>query len=206
MKKIVLSLVAVFGMSSFGFADENTASVEPAAEEESSKDEADGLYLGLAYTHLSHDVDSLGETIVSEMDFHAVTLQAGYKFNPYIAVEGRYVKTLGDPKDVRGLEPDDADITEWGIYLKPIYPVAPEFDIYALLGYAGTDATGSFNIGGTPTSFSVNEGGFSWGAGIEYAITEEFSVFVDYLVFYDDSSALFDKVIDSNNYGISYKF
>ena len=199
MKKIVLSLVAVFGMSSFGFADENTAPVEPAAVEESSEDEADGLYLGLAYTHLSHDVDRLGETIVSEMDFHALSLQAGYKFNPYIAVEGRYVMTLGDPKDVRGVDPVDADITVWSIYVKPIYPVAPEFDIYGLIGYAGTNAEDRGNL------FNVDESGFSWGAGIEYSITEEFSVFVDYLVFYDDSRT-YDNVIDSNNYGVSYKF
>jgi len=206
MKKAVLLLAVVVSLSSFGLADENTAPVESAATEESSEDEDEGLYLGLAYTHMSHDVDSIGETIVSEMDFHAVTLQAGYKFNPYISVEGRYVKALGDPKDVKGRVPSDAGITAWGIYVKPMYPVAPEFDMYALLGYASTDATGSFNIGGTPTSFSVNEGGFSWGAGIVYSITEEFSIFVDYLVFYDDSSVLFDKVIDSNNYGVTYHF
>ncbi len=203
MKKIVLSIVAVLGMSSFGFADESQAPVASTEIEESSENKDEGLYLGLAYTHLSLDVDHRGETIVSEMDYSALTLQAGYKFNPYIAVEGRYGISLGDP-DVEGALPiDDSEITVWGIYVKPMYPVAPEFDIYALLGYAGTNVEGSFNSG---KSFDVDESSFSWGLGGTYAITEEFSVFADYLLFYDDSSADFDKVVDSFNFGVSYQF
>ncbi len=209
MQKIVLSFIAVIGMSSFGFADVNTAPVEPAAVEESSEDGDDkdeGLYLGLAYTHLSHDVDRLDETIVSEMDFSALTLQAGYKFNPYIAVEGRYGMTFGDP-DVEGKVPvGDADITVWGIYVKPTYPIAPEFDIYALLGFAGTEATGSVYHDGVIRPFDVDESGFSWGGGGTYAITEEFYVFADYLLFHDDDSTHFDKVIDSFSFGVSYQF
>ncbi len=202
MKKIVLSIVAVVGMSSFGFADEGQAPVTSTEIEESSENKDEGLYLGLAYTHLSLDVDKRDETIVSEMDFSALTLQAGYKFNPYIAVEGRYGISLDDP-DVEGALPiGDAEITVWGIYVNPMYPVAPEFDIYALLGYAGTNVEGSFRDG---RSFDVDDSSFSWGLGGTYAITEEFSVFADYLLFYDASDE-FDKVVDSFNFGVSYQF
>ena len=208
MKKRVLLLAAIFGMSSFSFADEYRAPVEQTAVEESSEDSEDeGLYLGLAYTHLTQDIDHSGDTIVSEMDFSALSLQLGYKFNPYIAVEGRYAMTFGDP-DVEGRLPvnNDAEVKVWAIYAKPMYPVAPEFDIYALLGYAGTEATGSFTIDGENRSFEVDESGFSWGAGAVYTITEEFSVFADYLMFHDESTTHFDKVVDSFNIGITYQF
>ena len=194
MKKLIFVLSALVIMSSLGFA------------EEEYEDEADGLYLGLAYTHMSHDLDRQDETIVSELDYSALSLQAGYKFNPYIAVEGRYAMTFGDPDSSDRQVIGDSEITVWGIYAKPMYPIAPEFDIYALLGFAGTNATGSFHYLGEVRSFEVDESGFSWGVGGVYAITEEFSVFADYLLFYDDSSVLFDKVIDSFNIGITYQF
>jgi opacity protein-like surface antigen len=198
MKKIVLSLGAIIAMSSLGFAGGNVMPVVvPVVVDEPTEDE--GLYLGLAYTHLSHDADHRGATIVSEMDFSAVTLQAGYKFNPYIAVEGRYGFTLGDSSD-SGLTIDDAEIGVWGIYIKPMYPVSPEFDIYALLGYAGTKAEDRNNV------LEVDESGFSWGVGAAYSVTEEFSVFADYVVFYDDSSVRYDHVIDGFNFGVSYQF
>lgn len=206
MKKAVLLLAAVVSLSSFGLADENTAPVEAAATEESSGDKDEGLYLGLAYTHLSHDLDAKHKTTVTELDYSALSLQVGYKFNLYIAVEGRYGMTFGDPDASDRQIEDDSEITVWGIYAKPMYPVAPEFDIYALLGFAGTNATGSFHYNGMLRSFDVDETGLSWGVGGTYAITEEISVFADYLLFYDDSSVLFDKVIDSFNFGVSYQF
>ncbi len=200
MKKIVLSLGAIMAMSSAVVAGGSVMPVVvpivPIIVEEPTEDE--GLYLGLAYTHLSHDADHLHQTTLSEMDFMALSLQVGYKFNPYIAVEGRYGMTFGDPSDDTVV--DDADITVWGIYVKPMYPIAPEFDIYALVGYAGTDADDKHHI------VPVDEGAFSWGAGAEYSLTEEFSVFADYVLFYDDSSTLYDSVIDSFNFGVSYKF
>ncbi len=196
MKKIILALSALVAMSSLGFADENN----------DYEEEADGLYLGLAYTHLSLDLDRKQETTVSELDYTAGSLQVGYKFNPYIAVEGRYGMTFGNPDASDAPIIGDSDITVWSIYVKPIYPVAPEFDIYALLGYASANVTGNILYNGTVTSFDVDESGFSWGVGGVYAITEEFSVFADYLLFHDESSTYFDEVLDSFSLGVTYKF
>ena len=199
MKKIVLSLVTLIGLSSVGYA-ENINS-----DEESKQNKDEGLYVGIAYSQVSHDVDHRGARIAAEMDFNAGSLQVGYKFNPYISVEGRYTVAFGD-STYHGQVPTDEDITIWGIYAKPTYPLAPEFDVYALLGYAGTDASGYFDIGGTPSSFAVDEGAFSWGFGGKYSITEHISAYADYVVYYDDSSLLYDKVVDSINFGISYQF
>ena len=91
---------------------------------------------------------------------------AGYKFNDNIAVEGRYWFGLSSSQGLswRTGIPSDITIDAWGLYVKPMYPVSPAFDIYALLGYAGVDATYDIPNGGTLTSDTVN--GFSWGIGI----------------------------------------
>ena len=67
-----------------------------------------GFYVGLGYSHLSHDIDFEGSGIHTELDFNGVMLDVGYKFNPYIAVEGRYNVSLGDELDDEG---GDADIS-----------------------------------------------------------------------------------------------
>ena len=59
-----------------------------------------------------------------------------------------------------------------------MYPVSSAFDIYALLGYAGTDVTYDIPSGGSITSDTVN--GFSWGIGGEYTFSNSWSLFVDY--------------------------
>ena len=200
MKKIVLSLMAFIGLSSLGYAE----SVAAESTEESRNYKDEGLYVGISYTRPSYDVDASGGTTVTEMDFDGLSLQLGYKFNPYISVEGRYVMTFGDPTSYGILRPTDAEVTVWGIYAKPTYPLGPEFDVYALLGYAGTEVTTQLFDG--YSDFAVDEGSFSWGVGGKYIITETISVYADYLVYYDDSTAVYDQVIDSINFGISYQF
>ena len=63
-------------------------------------------------------------------------LQAGYKFNSYVAVEGRYWLGLSDNAWAtisNNLIQSEGEIDAWGVYVKPMYPVTPAFDIYALL-------------------------------------------------------------------------
>ncbi len=193
MKNTVLSLCAVVAMSSSGFAGGEVAPVPVPVEEVVS-----AFFVGIAYTHLSNDADHSGRTTASEMDFSAFSLQAGYKFNPYVSIEGRYGMSFGDASDDSLAK--DADITVWGIYVKPMYPISPEFDIYALLGYAGTNADDKNHV------FEIDEGDFSWGLGAQYAITEDIALYADYLSFYDGSSTLYDYVVDSLNFGVAYRF
>lgn len=189
MKKIMLAFAAMVALSSVGFALENS--------EDDTKEDG-GLYLGLAYSHLSHDIDYENRSTNVELDFHAIMLQAGYKFNPYIAVEGRYNVSLGDTD--RDDYMDKADGSVLSLFVKPMYPIAPEMDIYALLGYSLTDVSNDVDI----TSF--DEGAFSWGLGASYDMTEEFAVFADYTRFYDDTLRGFDHVVDGFNIGLTYKF
>lgn len=68
-------------------------------------------------------------------------LQAGYKFNQYVAVEGRYWIGLEEGMEVDLGINGDLTVDTWGLYVKPMYPVTEAFDIYALLGYASSDAS-----------------------------------------------------------------
>ena len=196
MKNIILSLAALVAISSVGFANENSAPYESEVVENSPEDK--GFYIGLAYSHLSHDIDYEGLSTIVELDFNAIMLDVGYKFNPYIAVEGRYNVSLGDT-DMDD-KADKAEISVLSIFVKPMYPIAPEMDIYALLGYSLTEASNTYDV----TSF--DEGAFSWGAGASYDMTEEFSVFVEYTQFYNDTLNGFDHVVDSFNIGVTYRF
>jgi len=230
MKNIVLSAAAVFAMSSFAIAGGDIAPIEePVVEVPEVVAPVDnGFYLGLAYGYLNATADiNVGPaTIESAIDdsYGEIMLQAGYKFNSYVAVEGRYWFGVSDGSWLNpngsssskfpglGLAASDLSFDAWGIYVKPMYPVAENFNVYALLGYGSIDST----IDGDDNwEDSTSADGFSWGIGAEYAFNENVSVFVDYTCIYNDTT---DEVIingtsvdvdldaDVIDFGVTYKF
>ena len=222
MKKFNLSLVAVLAMSTFAIAGGDIAPVEPVVEVPVVIEEVStgGLYLGLAYGLLNASIEDArnvnvpaGGTVTHTLldtDFDEIMLQAGYKFNEYVAVEGRY--WFGMESSISSWNIDttanDVTIDAWGLYVKPMYPVTEEFNVYAMLGYAGADLEQhSRNY----VSDSVD--GFSWGIGADYSFTENVAVFVDYVSIYDDEETYavgaggeIDYSIDTWNFGITYNF
>ena len=214
MKNIVLSTVAVLAMSSFAVAGGDVAPIEePMVEVVPAIDDA-GFYLGLAYGWQAVELyDDNNEAATGvDANFGSIMLNAGYKFNPYIAVEGRYwfglssSNTLGWRSDV----PSDITVDSWGIYVKPMYPVTEAFDIYALLGYAGTDLTIDLPSDASITTDSANT--FSWGIGAAYDFNENISMFVDYTQIANNedidtaSNEVLDVSLDTVNIGVNYKF
>jgi len=214
MKNIVLSTVAVLAMSSFAVAGGDVAPIEePMVEVVPAVDDA-GFYLGLAYGWQAVELyDDNNEAATGvDANFGSIMLNAGYKFNPYIAVEGRYwfglssSNTLGWRSDV----PSDITVDSWGIYVKPMYPVTEAFDIYALLGYAGTDLTIDLPANAEITTDSANT--FSWGIGAAYDFNENISMFVDYTQIANNedidtaTNEVLDVSLDTVNIGVNYKF
>ena len=217
MKKFNLSLVAVLAMSTFAMAGGDIAPVEePVVVVPEVVEDTSAFYIGAAYSVLGAEVDWDDAVDPSydgtgEIDYDAFMLQVGYKYNKYIAIEGRYWGAVGDGDltytDIDGTitEDDivgDIDATAWGIYVKPMYPVTEAFDIYALLGYANVD-----------TEFgedSWDDGAFSWGLGAAYSFTDSLSVFVDYVELYNDDITYVDGVeewtVDTWNFGVTYTF
>ena len=136
-----------------------------------------------------------------------IMLQAGYQYNEYVAVEDRVsfgFNTDYDPGNTGNAGGDfDDDISSWGIYVKPMYPIG-DLAVYALLGYGGVQL-------GSLESGDAYESGFQWGLGAQYAVTENVLVFADYIKLYDDTgfdyrAQLDDVDADAWTLGVSYKF
>ncbi len=196
-KALLLSVVASTMMMAGG---------DIAPVEEPMIIEDNGFYLGLGYGFMTADVEGYPEMGMMgptgnilggyDEDFSSVMIQAGYKFNSYFAVEGRYWFGLDDVTVAGFADVIDAP-DAWGIYAKPIYPVTDSLDIYGLAGYADVDLNGFTDR---------NTDGFSWGLGASYEITETFSVFADYVALVDDTIAFRDVNIETINVGVSYLF
>ncbi|MFK5938207.1 MAG: porin family protein [Sulfurimonas sp.] len=195
MKKLTLSLVTVLAMSTFAIAGGDIAPVEPVVETPYVEESTGAFYIGGAYGYVNMEVSDIG---FSEDDsLNSFMFQAGYKFNPYIAIEGRYWATSEDEWNNSGV---DFSADSWGIYVKPMYPVSNELDIYALLGYGDTDP----EVAGQGAPYDTD--GFQWGLGASYAFTDNVAVFVDYVNLYDDTNNGEDLTIDTVNLGVTYSF
>ena len=213
MKTIKRSLVSILALGSFVFAGGDIA---PVVEEPIVVEDNSAFYLGLGYGYFNQSNDNIAidGTGDIELDTNTLLLQAGYQYNQYVAIEGRYWIGLGDISQDGGVNAGDhsGDFDAWGIYVKPMYPVTEEFDIYALLGYADT-------------SISYDDGaywdtdGFSWGLGAQYAVTENILLFADYVNLgmpdsfdYTDENTVVHPDVNADinlytfNVGISYKF
>ncbi len=203
MKNIVLSAVAVLAMSSFAVAGGDIAPVEEPVVVEPVVTDA-GFYLGLGYGLLNIDATNPADPVGFDENFDEIMFQAGYKFNSYIAVEGRY--WAGLDSTINDVTPYDMSVDAWGIYVKPMYPVTDAFDVYALLGYASSAASFS------DAPDSDDQDGFSWGLGAAYSFTDNIAVFVDYVSLYDDQpnapidTTGYDAQIDTWNFGVTYQF
>jgi len=210
-------MVAVLAISSFANAGGDIAPIEPVVEVESHEIYESSFYVGLGYSYINSNNDAqpaftspgygigLQPTRGSEIDItgDAFTLIAGYNFNKYFAVEGRYSATFGDLTfdDGAGETDFNGDISNLALYLKPMYPIGG-LTLYGLLGYGEVTVDDAWG--------ENSESDFQWGIGASYAATENVSIFVDYTVLYDDSGfdsiVLGDYQIDAINIGITYTF
>ncbi len=222
MKIFALSTMAVLAMSAFARAGGDIAPVEPVIEEVVVPDES-GFYVGLAYGYADisqkySGFDGGGEFSWSEKledNFDTIMLQAGYKFNKYLALEGRYWGAVGDGDWTDtwdgGSSGSDSDFSAWGVYVKPMYPVTEEFAVYALLGYGNVNYDSHYV---TDTIHNVDDEGFQWGLGASYEFTDNFAVFSDYVELYNDDvtdtwdggQENVDSTIYTVNIGVTYKF
>jgi len=218
MRKMNLSLVTILAMSTFAAAGGDITPVEPVVVQPEAVEQMipaanNGFYIGGAYGYETLKIDGVpnGNSLVNA-NFGSIMLDAGYKFNPYVAVEGRYWFGISSSNTLAWRNDINSDITvdSWGLFVKPMYPVSDVFDVYALLGYGSADATYKLpKSAGTITSKSVT--GFSWGLGAEYSFTDDWAVFVDYTSVLNKEPAVLDSIKSENtlsgvNVGVNYKF
>jgi opacity protein-like surface antigen len=224
MRRILLFSVVV---STMIMAGGDIAPVEQAPEVAQG-----AFYVGAGYSNIqgidrqNYIVgDMVGVTQTNgfapyETDFDAdgVMFQAGYKFNPYMAIEGRYTMSVGDVNlDNAGNafiktslinEDLNADITNLAIYIKPMYPFG-NASIYALLGY------GKVKFDNNTNGTSWDDNSFQWGLGASYAFNDHFSVFADGVRWYHDNISegivldglsTIDRKIYAFSVGLTYTF
>jgi len=209
MNKITFSIVSVLALSGLGYAGGDIVPVESATVVPAVDNSA--FYIGIGYGYFkqtSDDIAVIPPVSDVELEADSVMLQAGYRYNEYVAFEGRYWIGVGDISQSGGYQPGDhsGDFSAWGLYVKPMYPVADGFDIYALLGYSDTSV--EYDDGAY-----WDTDGFSWGVGAQYAVTENILLFADYISMASQDSFEFSgQDIDADidlytiNFGVSYKF
>jgi len=114
-------------------------------------------YAGAAWT--KYDTDAA--------DVNAATGRLGYRFNPNFAVEGEGSIGIDDDD---GAEIDAA----YGAYAVGILPLGSSgFDVFGRAGYMQYDIDG----GVFP---DIEEGGFSYGAGVGWRLTDGIGLRADY--------------------------
>ena len=213
MKKLTLSLTTILAMSAFAVAGGDIEPVEPVVQTPmvETAPANTGFYVGIGYGYEKLIIDEKNGPGRINEKFGSIMLDAGYKFNPYIGVEGRYWSGINSSNDLAWRTGIRSDVTvdAWGLYVKPMYPVSNAMNLYGLLGYGSVDATFDLPSGGSLTSDSVS--GFSWGIGADYAITNNWSVFLDYTSVLDTRSGNIDGLpsdnsLDTVNIGVNYLF
>ena len=210
MKKMTQVMMLSFTFSSLCYAggDVSVPEVVPNTEPIVS---ASNLYAGLGISTMSLRNDFSDE----EFSSTGVMLQLGYKVYPFLAIEGRYTKNVGNLDYSHGnaftLSNSDypGDFSNVAVYLKPQYTME-DVNIYALLGY-GEVSLSNIPLGDSSISADRGEQGFQWGLGLAYEGWESISVFLDYVRLYD-SDGFNGRATEANivsdvwTLGVSYKF
>jgi len=197
---IKLSALTLLLSSTLAMAGGDLTSVEPAIEIPEVQVEATKFYVGLGYSCMQMGLDTPDLEVKSML---ALSATAGYNFNEYLSIEGRYTMNLDD-LSVRNWNTDvdrDWDMSNIALYLKPQYTMN-NVSIYGLVGFGQTTLDDG-------TSYS--ETGFQYGLGLSTKVTETVSLFVDYRRLYDDSdfdgSAVDrDVAVNSFTVGANYNF
>lgn len=189
MRKILLSTLTILAISS------NTLQAD-----------GHGLYLGLGYasTNIDLTIEGLDDKNQKILDSStdSIVLQAGYDFNEYFGIEGRYYINnsslaydyyLGNTPLSGTYEAESLTI-----YAKPQY----NFGIITLYGLLGMSAN---NYTATNLLGADNETLFSWGGGAKFNVTQSLGLFADYTDL-GTSDEIVETGLASWNVGFSYKF
>jgi len=165
--------------------------------------EDQGLYLGLGYANTNIDVTA-SDIDIGDLSTDSIVFLAGYDFNEYLGIEGRYYLNSSEAgyEYYLGNTPLSGNYKaeSFALYAKPQYNFMM-LNIYALLGVTSNDYTTNSLLGG-----DNDDTLFSWGAGVKFNITQSLGAFVDYTNLGESDNTLIDTDLSSWNIGFSYKF
>ena len=146
------------------------------------------IYVGAAL-----NIDTVETKTYDQDKMGGITLKAGYDFTEYMGVELRYSQSLF----AETLLSLDSSV---GLYAKPQYTVDEERKVYALLGYAQTEATAS------DTNKHSNQSEFSYGLGFEYKVNKEYAIAIEALSLINKDTSSCALKANQLNIGVVYTF
>lgn len=204
-----------------------------------------GFYVGGDIANANYDVnqgtlDNLSEDFINFVGFDVVdadselddsdsswSLFVGYRFMPYLAVEGAYVdlgtagyQATGEIVDVESFYDAtiSGDISSSGFALSAlgILPVGESFEAFARLGvyYADTDIDLNLSADGEGPSFDESfnekegETEFLWGIGGAYNFNDALAVRLEYSQYMDigDEELSGEYDVDRWSLGVTWTF
>ena len=131
---------------------------------------APNFYFGLGATKMKvkqHADAALGLVDASDSQT-GITARLGYDFMDYLGAELRGASAISGADTANGAE----KIKQIGAYLKPNFDLTDSLNLYGLLGASKVNMSKP----GTPNTKTT---GFSYGLGLDYAVSDTFSVFID---------------------------
>ncbi|MBC3765486.1 porin family protein [Neptunicella marina] len=162
---------------------------------------------------------------VNDRDLNTFGLTVGYQFNQYFSVQTRYSKGTSGSSEVLDFTNFDKvsldrDIKYQGsILIKAAYPFANQFSFYGIAGYSKTkaeqdlfesttDSQGNLTgVNTSPPSMTFTENGFTYGVGVDYHVTKNVELFIEYQVLPDwEPLSGISQSWDSINLGFNYRF
>lgn len=192
MKKTLTAIASIAALTSFGsFAQSNDYAVDES-----------GFYVGGNYGYLRVEGE---DDFDDDKDVWQGLL--GYKFNEWVAVEGSFIDFGDYGSDVAG-----ADTDGYTAAIKGILPLSDRFSLYAKVGQLWSET--EYNLGGISNEY--DDESLFVGAGLSYAMTQNFLINAEYTV-YDAELDAYEAVddIDDTNFetdlkqasiGVEYRF
>ena len=178
MKKTLLATALLTGMmSSAAFADTN-------------------FYIGAGVGQAEVDFQEIAGTSVQDDSDTSWKIYGGYNFNQHFAVELAYTDLGESDVTILGQDTDiDADVLSIALVGK--YPVSEQIDVFGKLGYADIDADADVaGVGST----SVSESDVLYGLGVDYAVTEQVDIRLEW------ERMDFEDEVDNVTLGVSFNF
>jgi len=157
-----------------------------------------GMYVGGALAAMASRSDCEGNraNVFSEENGQdrqiGFTGILGYDFMKFLGAELR--TSMGLAKDDYGTK-----MKQYGLYLKPNIDLGDALNLYGLIGYS----TVNMSTCGTGADLDEKNSGLSYGAGLDYGVTENISVFTDVVNYLRDNDS---RSTWGTNVGVKYKF
>ena len=131
---------------------------------------ANDFYFGLGATALKAKQTS-DNTVVPAIGAFSdrqvgITAKLGYDFMDYLGAE------LRGTSAVSKVDTNNVKIKQIGAYLKPNFDITDSLNLYGLLGASKVNMS-------NPGAVNDKETGFSYGLGLDYGVSDSFSVFLD---------------------------